>query len=144
MASPARITDGVAGLLAAVLAASVCAPPVAAHDMPRTAVRELVRLQGYFLEAGAQAGGETLDVEVQGQVRPFRLVDRQVFIAVAAAGRPAEAEPARLTLQGTRELLARAAQARPGTRVTLLGERRPGSSEIFLAAVDLCPEPPVE
>lgn len=123
--------------LAAVIVAGL---PAAAHDVPRTAVRELVRLQGYVAEAGAASSGDTVELSVLGKSRTFRIHDRQVFIAVGAAGRPTEKEAQRIVVQGARELLAKIAGAGPDQRVTLLGERRPGSPEIFVAAVDLCPE----
>lgn len=123
--------------LAAGLA--VLASPVAAHETPRTAIRELVRLQGYVVPPQETAEGETLTVAVHGRDLRMRVVDRQVFIAVGAAGRATTSEPPRLVIRGERALLARLSEAGPRQRVTLLGERRPGGSELFVAAVDLCP-----
>ncbi len=113
--------------------------PAAAHETPRTAIRELVRLQGYVVPPGEAVDGETLTVAVGGRDLRMRLVDRQVFIAVGAAGRGTTSEPARLVIRGERALLARLGDAGPRQRVTLLGERRPGGSDLFVAAVDLCP-----
>ncbi|MBM4270005.1 MAG: hypothetical protein FJ144_25945 [Deltaproteobacteria bacterium] len=119
-----------------------------AHDAPRTAMRELVRLQGFVEEAKADEAGEAgapdasggFALVVHGRQIPFEVVDRQVFRAVAAAGRPSEPEAQKLVLQGERALLARIGSARPDQKVTILGERRPGGDELFVAAVDLCPE----
>ena len=117
----------------------VLAAPGAAHDVTRTAIRELVRVQGHLVSPGEIVDGDTLVVEVNGRELRMRIVDRQVFIAVGAAGRPTTPEPARMVVRGERALLSRLADARPDQRITLLGERRPGGTELFVAAVDLCP-----
>ena len=65
-----------------------------------------------------------------------RVTAWQVFSVtedVAAAGPPAE-----LRLHGDREELAKLA-AMSNRRVTILGERRPSSTEVFLLALDACP-----
>jgi hypothetical protein len=143
--------------LSLAIACVLGAASAEAHDTPRTAMRELVRLQG-FAEApkadaadGAGAAGESeagasgaaggFVLVVHGREIPFEVVDRQVFRAVASAGRPSEPEPQKLVLQGERALLARIGSARPDQKVTILGERRPGGDELFVAAVDRCPEP---
>ncbi|MDG2304207.1 MAG: hypothetical protein P8R42_06040 [Candidatus Binatia bacterium] len=112
----------------------------AAHEVQRTAVRELVRLQGYVRPAKDAEAKDVIELSVNGRALPFVVGDRQVFITVGAASRPATKEPTRVVVQGMRELLSRILHATPEQRVTLLGERRPGSAELFLAAVDLCPE----
>jgi len=137
MGFPTRIIDTAAWLLVTALLGSLGAASAGAHTIERTAIRELVRLQGYV--DPASAAEEVIRLSVRGRDLSFRITDRQVFITVGAAGRPAEKEPPRLVLQGSRELLARVEGARPEQRVTLLGERRPGGTELFLAAVDLCP-----
>lgn len=112
---------------------------VAAHDTPRTAVREMVRIQGHRVEPGEEASAAIVSLRVHDEVLRFRVEDRQIFVAVAASGRVSAPEPTELTLRGPRELLARVREAGPEQRVTLLGERRPGGRELFLAAVDVCP-----
>jgi hypothetical protein len=53
---------------------------------------------------------------------------------------PSEPQPgSRFTLQGPRDLLARFAAARPEQTVTILAEHRPGSSDLFVLTLDLCP-----
>jgi hypothetical protein len=66
----------------------------------------------------------------------FHLTQRQVLGNETAA----PALPARLLLQGDREILVKIAAARPEQRVTILGERRSGGVDLFLLATDFCPE----
>lgn len=124
-------------LLALVSLLPFCAGPAVAHDAPRAAIRELVRLQGFVTE---EARSDATPVEVNGRVLHFVIEERQVFVAVNAAGASPPPEPPSLVVRGERQLLARLSSARPTQRVTLLGERRPGGKELFLAAVDRCPE----
>ena len=135
-----RSASGLARTLVAVATwmAILGSTDVAAHDAPRTAVREMVRLQGYRVEPGVDASDTIVSLRVQDEVLRFRIEDRQIFVAVAASGRISAPEPRDLTLRGPRELLARVRGAGPEQRVTLLGERRPGGRELFLAAVDVC------
>jgi len=132
----------VIALLGAMLGLAVV--PALAHKPSRVTAREFVRLAGTFAgdDAAATAkAGETVAVTVQGRTRTFRVGDWQVF-ALVAEERADEKPPlpAKLTLQGTRERTARVASARPEQRVAILAERRPGGSELFVLAVDLCPE----
>jgi len=141
MASPIRITEPWRRLVVVALVV-ISAPAALAHDTPRTAVREIVRLQGHFEVEPAAGTGDVVELSVLGKARSFRVGDRQVFITVGAAGLVGSGDPRRIVVRGARELLVRLAAATPEQLVTLLGERRPGSSEVFLAAVDLCPERP--
>ncbi len=141
MVSRIRITERVALVLGAVLLVLLSdAGPAWTHDIPRTAIRELVRLQGHVRPQGDAASHDVMALSVNGRELSFVVGDRQVFIAVGAAGRPTQKEPVQVVVRGARELLARIAGARPNQRVTLLAERRPGSAEMFVASVDLCPE----
>jgi len=143
MASKTLITERLVWLVAAIVGAVVLAPPPSsAHDTPRTAIRELVRLQGYLQSDGSDADpdADAVEINVNGKALTFHVSDRQVFIAVGASGLPERSEPKEIVVRGQRELLARIAQARPDQRMTLLGERRPGAAELFVAAVDLCPD----
>lgn len=135
--TPTERSPAVVVVLAAVLVLLASTGAVA-HDAPRTAIRELVRLQGHVLEEGTPPEGEVITVSVNGKALAFRVDERQVFIAVGAAATSTTAPPTEVVVRGQRELLARLANATPEQRVTLLGERRPGASEIFLAAVDVC------
>jgi hypothetical protein len=127
-------------VLSAVLAAVLpegFPRPAAAHPEASRVIREIVRIQGHL---GATPAG----VPVQRDVTLLVLADRyemkvtdfQVFGTTEA---PVGAvEPSEIRVQGDRAKLAELAQV-SGQRVTILGERRPGSSEIFLLALDLCP-----
>ena len=129
----------VAGVLSAV-APGALPRPAAAHPEASRVIREIVRLQGYF---GAAPAGVPLQREVSLLVLADRyalkVTDFQVFGTTEA---PVGAvEPNELRVQGDRAKLAEFSKV-SGQRVTILGERRPGSSEIFLLSLDLCP--PVE
>lgn len=126
-------------VLAAVL--SCRAGAARAHEPQRLNAREIVRLAGTFGDA-PQGVKNVRDVAVtaQGRERTLHATDWQVYALVVDQNAPVAPAPDRVTLQGTREDLARIANARPEQRVALLAERRPGMSELFLLAVDLCPE----
>jgi hypothetical protein len=127
---------------ALLVALALVASDAAAHKPPRVTARELVRLAGSFASAasGGEAGAPSMLVTVQGRERAFRTSDWRVFALVSEEARDAPVPaPARLTLQGPRELLARLASARAEQRVAVLGERRPGGGEVFVLALDLCP-----
>jgi hypothetical protein len=117
------------------------APAARAHEPQRLTSREIVRLAGTFGDpaAGAKVVRDVV-VAVQGRERTLHATDWQVFAVVADQNDAVPPAPDRVTLQGTREDLARIAAARPEQRVAILAERRPGMAELFLLAVDLCPE----
>jgi hypothetical protein len=146
MAFPSPSTErrrrGRAALVVAALASVVwCAATVGAHEPQRLNSREIVRLAGTF--GDAPSGVKTVRdvaVTVQGRERTLHATDWQVYALVVDQNAPVAPAPDRVTLQGTREDLARIANARPEQRVALLAERRPGMGELFLLAVDLCPE----
>jgi hypothetical protein len=123
-----------------VLAGSLRVESAAAHDRANHPLRELVRLQGYRAPAPADARvqGETT-LAVLGRQVPFATVEWRVFAFAASRDERPPALPAALTLQGERGLLRRVSSARADQRLTLLAEHRPGSSDLFLLAVDLCP-----
>jgi hypothetical protein len=124
----------VVGLAAAVAARG--------HQPPRLATRELVRLQGHRTDAAAHGVKRRLVLVTLGVEQPFAAGDWQVF-SFSDAPAPAEASPSaapeRFALQGSREVLARFAAARPDQTVTLLAEHRPGSTNLFVLTLDLCP-----
>lgn len=114
------------------------------HTPPRMATRELIRIQGQRTEKAGTGVQRRLVLAALGVEHPFAATDWQVFgfsdsPAPAAAAVPTPAAPERFVLQGDRELLNRFAAARPEQTVTLLAERRPGSTDLFVLTVDLCP-----
>lgn len=120
---------------------SCVAGTVRAHEPQRLNAREIVRLAGTFGDAPAGVKNvRDVAVTVQGRERTLHASDWQVYALVVDQNAPVAPAPERVTLQGTREDLARIANARPEQRVALLAERRPGMAELFLLAVDLCPE----
>jgi hypothetical protein len=128
------------GWIVALVLATAWPAVMEAHQPARTATREIVRIQG---RRGAAPAGTAVVREVSlsalGQEHRFFATDWQRFgFSDEAAAPPAE-ERARLVLQGKREQLARFAAARPEQTVTILAERRPGSADLFLLALDLCP-----
>ena len=140
MDSPMGITEALGRVTVGLFLVVASVGDANGHEIKRTAVRELVRLQGWVRPATEAEKDDVIELSVNGRVLPFVIHDRQVFISVGASGRPAEKESPRVVVQGTRELLSRIAEATAQQRVTLLGERRPGSAELFVAAVDLCPD----
>jgi hypothetical protein len=125
-----------------VLTALLLVPAAAsAHEPQRLNSREIVRLVGTF--GAAPAGVKNVRdvvVTVQGRERTLHASDWQVYALVVDQSETVAPAPDRLTLQGTREDLARIASARDEQRIAILAERRPGTGELFLLAVDLCPE----
>jgi len=121
-------------------AALALAPaPAGAHNLTPQPVRELLRVQGYKAPAprGTAAAREVVFL-VLGQQVHFAATEWRTF-AFFESGQPPPPEPAQVGLQGERPLLHSLATARPDQRITILAERRPGSADVFLLAVDLCP-----
>lgn len=112
---------------------------VAHAPAERAAGRELVRLQGQRGAATAGAGPTALVISALGTEYPFAATDLRVF--GFSDKDPAATVGPKVTLQGSREQLSRFANARPGQTITILAERRAGSSDLFLLALDLCPAP---
>ncbi len=109
-----------------------------AHPPPKTVLREIVRLQGTRRADGdAPAGPMTL--RAQGTEHPFAASFRQAYGLIENENEGAPKVADRYTLQGPRELLNQFASARPNQTVTILAEHRPGSTDLFLLALDLCP-----
>ncbi|MFN8644106.1 MAG: hypothetical protein U0802_21540, partial [Candidatus Binatia bacterium] len=76
---------------------------------------------------------------VLGQKLPFTASEWRVF-AFADDETIKRPEPPEPQLVGDRGILRRVSTARPDQRVTILAERRPGSADLFVLAVDRCPE----
>ena len=124
--------------LAMLVAASA---PSVAHDPPRMATREMIRLQGHLGSApkAAEVVREVVLVAL-GTEHKLYATDWQRFgFSDPQTAGPAEEPRDRLVLQGKREDLARFAAARPAQTVTILAERRPGSADLFLLTLDFCP-----
>jgi len=121
-----------------VSALLVVAALAGAHPPPKTVLREIVRLQGARRPDGdAPAGRMTL--RAQGVEHPFAATARQAYALMENENEEAPRVAERYTLQGPRELLNQFATARPNQTVTILAEHRPGSTDLFLLALDLCP-----
>jgi hypothetical protein len=122
------------GLLALLVASSA-----SAHDITSHAVRELVRIQGQLGTATPPPNGRQVTFVVRGQRLPFTASEWRVFAFAddATLKQPEAPEP---ELVGDRPLLRRVITARPDQLITILAERRPGSSDLFVLTVDRCPE----
>jgi len=111
-----------------------------AHDLPAREVdREIVRLQGYRdeLPDGARAEREVV-LSILGEEHKFYLTDYRRFrLTVKGAEKGDDSGP--FAVQGERSVLVKIANARPGQRVTILGEQRASGADIFVLALDLCP-----
>jgi hypothetical protein len=117
-------------------------PPAYAHGPERRAARELVRLQGYVGAEPTGAEGEyEVTVTARGVDHRFRVTEWRRFVLgdpPPTAAAP-ERAPARLVLQADFEVLSRLAKARADQLLTLLAERRAGSSDLFVLTLDRCP-----
>ncbi len=77
-------------------------------------------------------GGPAGQADAQGQ-QPKKT-------APEPAPTPKQPEAPEPELVGDRAVLRRVITARPDQVVTILAERRPGSSDLFVLSVDRCPE----
>lgn len=138
-ASPSTTTERrrFGALVAAIVLLAATAAP--AHDVVSHAVRELVRIQGQPGTVSVPAGGRQVTFVVLGQRVPFSASEWRVFAFAddTTVKKPEAPEP---QLVGDRSILRRVSTARPDQRVTILAERRPGSADLFVLAVDRCPE----
>ena len=138
-ASPSTITERARLVAVAGVVALLAAGPALAHDIVSHAVRELVRIQGQPGTPTPGPGGRQVTFIVLGQRVPFAANEWRVFAFAddETVKKPEAPEP---QLVGDRSLLRRVSTARPDQRVTILAERRPGSADLFVLAVDRCPE----
>lgn len=120
---------------------SIMAAAAYGHPVARQATRELIRIQGYRTAESPIGTQRRLQLVALGVEQPFAATDWQVygFSDAVPAAEPTAPASQRFALQGSREDLARFAAARPEQRVTLLTEHRPGSADLFILALDLCP-----
>jgi hypothetical protein len=112
----------------------------AAHPPPRTATRELLRVQGHRGGVVPPSTATPLVLVALGTEYPFAASDLRTFGFADVP--PVEPPPGtRFTLQGPRDLLARFAAAKPEQTITILTEHRPGTADLFVLTLDLCPPP---
>ena len=111
----------------------------AAHPVAPTTARQVVRIAGHV---GLPRTGETpvarVELQVLGRALGLSVGEWQVF-APDGVNASVGVRPEKIALQGNRAMLASVAGAREDQRVVLLGEQRPGSDDLYLLAVDLCP-----
>jgi hypothetical protein len=113
-----------------------------AHGPERRGTREIVRLQGYLQRPpSGTPGGYEIVVTARGVDHRFWVIDwRRFSLGQEVTSTEAALQaPARLALQADFEVLTRFAKARPDQLLTLLAERRPGSSDLFVLTLDRCP-----
>lgn len=102
--------------------------------------RELLYLQGYLAEPSAGVPiVRTIELSILAREYRFYATDWRRFGFQDKDEPPPVEELLRATLHGDRPSLHRIASARPDQRVTILVERRVGSSDLFLLTLDLCP-----
>lgn len=111
-----------------------------AHDVRPSIKREIVRLQGFRAsQLGQTPGARAVTILAAGTESMFAINEWQIFGVEEPPGAPTAAEHGRYVLQGAPDVLSRFTAARPTQRVTILAERRPGGSDLFVLALDLCP-----
>jgi hypothetical protein len=108
------------------------------HGTEAKGTRVLIRLQGYRVADPGGTPADELVLTARGVEHRFRVTDRRRFELTQAEITPAR-ERDHLTLQADFDVLARFAKARPDQQVTILGEQRPGSGDLFVLTLDLCP-----
>lgn len=129
-----------AASLAVLLSVGATAEPARGHAQER-ALREIVLVRGTVQAASTC----TPALELRVLNRSVHLCDATVRrVAVAAADTADQPSPASFDLQGDRPLLAPALAAAAGTRLTVLGEWRPGRKDLFAIEIDVCPCPDME
>jgi hypothetical protein len=123
----------------AVCAVLGCGAPALAHGPERTANRQLVRLQGYRAAPPADVKVvRELVLVAQGKEQRFWATDWRRFGLEPQPGvTPVERE--RLNLQADFAVATRFTNARGDQLITILGEQRPGSADLFVLTLDLCP-----
>ena len=110
-----------------------------AHGTERKGARSLLRLQGYT--AAPPAGTNVVQEMVlvaRGVEHRFWATDRR-RLELASPSTTPRPERDRLALQGDFEILARFAKLRGDQLVTILGEQRVGSADLFVLTLDTCP-----
>ena len=107
--------------------------------------REIVRIQGVRgamprgVTAGQTPGARQVTMLAAGTESRFTITEWQTFGVQEPPHAPTPAEHDRYVLEAAPNVLSRFTAARPTQRVTILAERRPGGSDLFILALDLCP-----
>ena len=122
--------------LLSLAVAATLASAALAHPPSQVAVRELIRVQGHRGSSDVPAGAQLIVLTALGTDHPFVASEFRTFGFGEDTAAPA---PSRLVLQARRDVLTRFAAARPDQTVTILAEHRPGSTDVFILALDLCP-----
>jgi hypothetical protein len=119
--------------------AALLATAALAHTQ-RGAPPDMLRLQGYRAAAPAGGNAQELRLTVNGREERFYATELRHFSLVdpRQASEPDTTAP--FFLQATPETLSRFSAARPEQRITILAEWRPGRRDLFVLAMDLCPE----
>jgi hypothetical protein len=138
MSSLSTTGSWAAGLAVAALSAIFLPPPCAGHTKERP-LREIVLVRGTSIAADAECAQGLVTLQVMNRtVRLCEGVVRRIAVAAPDIADGASL-PASFDLQGERERLAIVTGAPPGTRITVLGEWRPGRKDLFLIEIDACP-----
>jgi hypothetical protein len=128
-------------LLAICLAAFAALPwPATAHEVRPVLKREIVRIQGFRgSPPGQTPGARQVTMLAAGTESRFAITEWQTFGVEDTPHAPTPVEHDRYALQAAPNVLSRFTAARPAQRVTIFAERRPGGSDLFILALDLCP-----
>lgn len=129
----------ISAVAAVALACALSALPRSAAAHPKTvAVREIVRVRGTVADGDGKCEGEAIDLRILG--KGVRLCGSDVRRIAVAASETADAVPmpSVFEVHGERERLSEITAAAQGTRITLLGEWRPGRRDLFFIDLDLC------
>lgn len=113
--------------------------PAPGHGPERVVNRQIVRLQGYRATPPADVKVvREIILVVHGKEQRFWAMDWRRFGVEQPSGvTPVERE--RLNLRADFADAARFTNARGDQRITILAEQRPGSADLFVLALDLCP-----
>ncbi len=131
-----------ARLFVLCLAVSAAVPwaPARAHEVRPSLNREIVRIQGFHgAPPGQTPGAREVTILAAGTESKFTITEWQTFGMEEPPHAPTPVERDRYVLQAAPNILSRLTAARATQRVTIIAERRPGASDLFILALDLCP-----
>lgn len=111
--------------------------PARAHTKPRAA-REIVRVQGTVHAIGLACTNEITTLDILNRNIQFCASETRRIAVTTTDVSPNHTFPTRYSVQGERSELARILAAKAGERLTILAEWRPGRSDLFLIALDVC------
>jgi hypothetical protein len=123
-----------------LLACFLLAGVASAHGPQKGAPPDMLRVQGYRASAPAGAGAQKLTLTVNGRAQDFYATELRHFSLLdpSVTTEPDTAKP--FFLQANPTVLTRFASARSDQRITILAQWRPGRTDLFVLAMDLCPE----